>query len=347
MQHQPDLTCFVDTIHNRRSRRLTWYEHHIHPDLLAAALGEAPVGDPHRDPTLWEPFIRQCIAGHLRLGYDVVSWEVCPISFMERNALCRGLGPIQNRADLDRYPFDAVAERTRQAAERQFSLLAKNLPPGLGVVGGIGTGMMELLTSFVGYESLCLMLADDPELVADLARRLGDFQAGLWTWLLDRFPGLLCVARFGDDLGFKTGPLLPPSAVRDLIVPSYRRIVALAHARGLPFLLHTCGDIFCLMDDLIATGIDAKHSNEDVIAPFDTWIERYGQRIGLCGGIDVDVLARSTPDEVRRITLERGRRWRAKACGWALGSGNSIPKWMPLDNYRAMIDAAFALRAEG
>ena len=40
-----------------------------------------------------------------------------------------------------------------------------------------------------------------------------------------------------------------------------------------------CGyGIFEIMDDLIALGIDAKHSNEDEIAPFEVWIEKYNDR---------------------------------------------------------------------
>jgi len=57
------------------------------------------------------------------------------------------------------------------------------------------------------------------------------------------------------------------------------------------------------------------------------------------GGLDVDVLARSTPDGVRAATRAlidachpRGR--------YAVGSGNSIPSYVPVDNYLAMVDEA-------
>ena len=100
------------------------------------------------------------------------------------------------------------------------------------------------------------------------------------------------------------------------------------------------------MDELIDLGIHAKHSNEDIIAPFDEWIARYNQRIALLGGIDLDLLCVHTPDEVYQTVLEKGRRFRRTARGWALGSGNSIPEYVPVENYLAMIRAAQALRAE-
>ena len=58
------------------------------------------------------------------------------------------------------------------------------------------------------------------------------------------------------------------------------------------------------MHDVIDLGIDAKHSNEDIIAPFDEWIARYGERIGLLGGIDVDLLCQ----QHRRLPSTRGLR---------------------------------------
>jgi uroporphyrinogen decarboxylase len=99
------------------------------------------------------------------------------------------------------------------------------------------------------------------------------------------------------------------------------------------------------MDEVIALGISAKHSNEDVIAPFETWIDLYGDRIGLLGGIDVDILCRSTPADIVDLVYARGRRYRAIAKGFALGSGNSIPDYVPVEGYLAMLEAARKIRA--
>jgi uroporphyrinogen decarboxylase len=66
----------------------------------------------------------------------------------------------------------------------------------------------------------------------------------------------------------------------------------------------------------------------------------------LLGGIDVDVLCRRTPAEITGEVYEKGRRFRAAAQGYALGSGNSIPDYVPLEGYLAMIEAARRIRAE-
>ena len=113
---------------------------------------------------------------------------------------------------------------------------------------------------------------------------------------------------------------------------------------GKPFLWHSCGRIFPIMQDVIDLGIDAKHSNEDIIAPFDEWIARYGERIGLLGGIDVDLLCQKSPAAIVEEVFEKGRRFRVAARGYALGSGNSIPEYVPVDGYLAMIEGAQHIR---
>ncbi len=98
------------------------------------------------------------------------------------------------------------------------------------------------------------------------------------------------------------------------------------------------------MDDIIKLGIDAKHSNEDQIAPFERWIEKYSDRIGLFGGFDLNLLVLEKPDMVFKTVVEQGMQFRNMAKGYGLGSGNSIPEYIPVDGYLAMVDAVKEIR---
>jgi uroporphyrinogen decarboxylase len=98
------------------------------------------------------------------------------------------------------------------------------------------------------------------------------------------------------------------------------------------------------MDDIINLGIDAKHSNEDQIAPFSEWIEKYSDRIGLLGGFDLNLLVLEKPEIVYRTVLEQGALYRGAAKGYGLGSGNSIPGYIPVDGFMAMIEAVKEIR---
>jgi uroporphyrinogen decarboxylase len=168
----------------------------------------------------------------------------------------------------------------------------------------------------------------------------------LWSEMIRRYDDLFVFYRMGDDLGFKSSTLLEPDTIRQHILPHYRSIVNLVHRSGKKFLLHSCGNIFHVMEDIVATGIDAKHSNEDEIAPFERWIELYNDRIGLFGGIDVNTLCLNTYDEVLRIVYEKGMKFRHMSRGYGLGSGNSIADYVPVDGFMAMVEAVKKIREE-
>jgi len=94
------------------------------------------------------------------------------------------------------------------------------------------------------------------------------------------------------------------------------------------------------MDDLIDdVGIDAKHSFENAIMPVADFQTLYGHRVGVLGGVDIDVLGRSSPDEVRTEVRRIIDLCHPRA-RFAIGSGNSIPSYIPVENYLAMLDEA-------
>ncbi|MGB3087597.1 MAG: uroporphyrinogen decarboxylase family protein [Phycisphaerae bacterium] len=331
---------------NERPIRLPIYEHLINPEFMEklldkrfADLIEGDEADRKQYFDIYCDFYRQ-------MTYDTVSYEVCITEVLPEGGALLGerAGPIQSRADFERYPWDEVPKAFWDHAAPRFQMLSRCLPDGMKAIGGIGNGVFEVSEDLVGFEQLCYMQVDDPELFADLFRKIGGLMLDLWETFLSRFAKDYAICRIGDDMGFKTATLMAPSTFIEHVVPRYRRIARLIRAKGYPFLFHSCGKIFNIMDELIAAGIDAKHSNEDVIAPFDEWIERYGNRIGLFGGIDTDLLCRRQPDALFDLVLERGARFRQNARGYVLGSGNSIPDYVPVEGYLAMIRAAQELR---
>lgn len=342
----PDHRHMLDVLANRRPRRLPVYEHKIDPKIMEQVLGLAFADLERGDDADLSEFFRQFCRFFQDMTYDTVSWEVTLTRTLPDHGAIYGgrTGPIQTRADFERYPWHEVRERYWAAAERKFKAMGANLPPGMKAVGGIGNGVFEISEDLVGYQYLAYMMVDDPDLLADLYRRIGDILVELWIDFLARHGEHFCICRFGDDLGFRSNTLVAPAVIREHVIPQYRRVIDLIHAAGKPFLWHSCGRIFSIMDDVIALGINAKHSNEDAIAPFDQWISLYSDRIGLLGGIDVDTLCQQAPTEIVAEVVEKGQRFRRTANGYALGSGNSIPDYVPVDGYLALIEAARRIR---
>lgn len=343
---QPDFRHFEAVLRNQRPRRLPLYEHIVSPAIMERILGTSFAAMQSGDPCDQAEFFRQFCRFFKEMTYDTVSYEVCVGGILPGpTALGGGQGPIQSRADFEAYPWHELAARFWAEATPKFDALVKALPPGMKAVGGVGNGVFELAESLVGLEYLPFLQVDDPELYGQLFRMIGDLMVAIWSEFLPRYGRYFAACRFGDDLGFRSSLLTNPATVRQHILPQYRRVIDLVHGAGGLFLWHSCGCIFEVMEDVIALGIDAKHSNEDAIAPFDRWIADYGGRIGLLGGFDMDFLCGSTAQAVRAAVEERGARFRATAKGYALGSGNSIPDYVPVENYLAMVEAGQAIRA--
>ncbi len=346
MSFQPDYRHFMAVMHNQRPERLPLYEHIVSPNVMEEVLEESFAGLLDGDMSDKEEYFRHYTQFFKDMTYDVVSFEVCITPILpEHGALTGGgPGPIQDEGDFEEYPWGELSERFWEVAEDQFDALVRNIPDGMKAVGGVGNGLFEISEDLVGLERLPMMQVDNPQLYAELYIRIGDLMHEIWEKFLRRYATSFAACRFGDDLGYRSSLLTNPRTIRSHIMPQYKRLIDLVHSHGKPFLWHSCGNIFEVMDDAIDAGIDAKHSNEDAIAPFDKWIEKYGDRIGLMGGFDMDFLGRKSPDEVYDEVVEQGSRYREMARGYALGSGNSIPDFIPAENYQAMIRAAKEIR---
>jgi uroporphyrinogen decarboxylase len=113
----------------------------------------------------------------------------------------------------------------------------------------------------------------------------------------------------------------------------------IVHGAGRLFALHSCGNVHKLMDDYIDhVGIDAKHSFEDKILPVEDVYRRWGERVTIMGGVDMDLLGRGTEEQVRARTREILEVCGVKGTGYCLGTGNSVANYIPVQNYLAMLD---------
>jgi uroporphyrinogen decarboxylase len=131
-----------------------------------------------------------------------------------------------------------------------------------------------------------------------------------------------------------------PDVLRQFVFPWFKKYAALAHKHGKPFWYHCCGNVYDsgVIEDLIEdVRIDALHSFQDVIVPVTEFKTRYGDRLAALGGVDVDKLAR-LDDEPLRAYIRGILEHCLPGGGFALGSGNSVPNYIPLKNYLIMLE---------
>lgn len=348
MNFQPDYRHIVDAAYNREAARLPLYEHIVSADKIGEITG--------RDfSALYdgsEADIREYFHHYCRFfrdyGYDVIPFECCIGQVLPGGGAlgnCRIPPAIRTRADFDAYPWEDIPALYFKNNSRYFKALAQALPEGMKAVGGVGNGVFEIVQDLTGYQNLCYISADDEELYAQLFQKAGQVSRLIWARFLEEFGDAFCLLRFGDDLGYKSNTLLSGEDIRTHILPQYRPVIQQVHAKGKPFLLHSCGCIFSVMEDLIACGINAKHSNEDQIAPFPYWVESYGDRIGNFGGIDLDVVCSASREEMKEYIGDVIRVCSGHG-GFAFGSGNSIPDYVPAEGYINMIEIVREIRGD-
>jgi uroporphyrinogen decarboxylase len=241
-------------------------------------------------------------------------------------------GPITNWQEYGSYPWPEAKNFNTRALE----WCQKNLPDNMCMIGGLTGSIFENLSWLMGYETLCYALYEQHDLVTAISQRIIDLYRAEVEILLqfDRVK----VIWGSDDLGFKTGTLISPKDLRELVLPGHKALAKLAHDAGRPYIMHCCGNLTRIMGDLIEdVKIDGKHSFEDVIEDVREDKLRYGDRLSLLGGVDVDFLCRANETQIRQRvddTLERC----LPGGGYFLGTGNTVANYVPLENYLIMLD---------
>jgi len=318
-----------------------------------------PVLELHVDRPVKEAFLGRSIAedplaGEIefwyRAGYDFVEvWpgytfprehlearDTAPVGSGVRSWQVERDGVIQDWEDVEKYPWPKVSQVDFSGMERA----ARLAPEGMMIIPNTA-GVFEHTSWLMGIESFCYALVDKRDLVAEVFRRVGQFLLELHSALaeMERVGALW----LGDDLGFNTGTFISPAELREFVFPWHRRIAEVAHAKGLPFLLHSCGNLHGVLDDLVDyVGINALHSLPPGIYDIVELKARYGERIALVGNVDVDLLARGTPEQVRQW-VRRLIETVGPGGGLAVGSSNSITNYCRVENYVAMLEEVRAV----
>lgn len=349
---KPDAQRFVNVLMGRVQGVAPPLVEYIVDDVvmrpILMELLERPWVQVGQDRESQKAYLDNFIEFWYRMGYDFVRFEQslgfeenkllapdpAPRSAKQRAWVDQHHGRIQSWEDFERYPWPTVEGMDFFA----FEYLNDHLPEGMGLITCHGAGIFEHLSQIMSVEGLCLALYDEPELVKAVSDKLGGLLIAFYRHLLDL--DRVIVIFQGDDMGFRTGTIISPSDLRTYVLPWHKRLAEVVHAGGVPYFLHSCGNLEEIMADLIAdVGIDGKHSFEDAIVPVQEFQARYGDQIAVLGGLDLNILAGASPEAVRQKT-----RFLVEACGrrgrYAIGSGNSVPSYVPVENYLAMVDEA-------
>jgi hypothetical protein len=136
-----------------------------------------------------------------------------------------------------------------------------------------------------------------------------------------------------DDFAFKTGPVYSPELLREVVLPHARAVAAEIR---LPWIWHSDGNYMVVLEDVLSLGMNALNPLEPGCLDLEYLLAKH-PGTALAGGVDVDILARGTGEDVRRAvrecfaTMNRNGRYMA-------GSSNSIPDYCKPENVRTFFE---------
>jgi uroporphyrinogen decarboxylase len=343
----PDYRRFLQVLRREVPDAIPLIELAVHPDVVTALLDEPAPPTPDACTNT-----RRNVRLLHRLGYDVVKVSA-PIPFTvpritgddasdlssgQRTWVDQHQGTIGSLDDVEKYPWPTA--NTIDFAP--LDAARQTLPDGMRVIGFAG-GVLEFSMDLIGMEQFMYATYDKPDMIAAVIDRVGHIILSVFESYCQMEH--VCALWLGDDLGSRNGLLVSPALLEKHVFPWYRKFAELAHTHNRPFLLHSCGKTESLMPTLInQVGIDAKHSFEDNIQPVEQFLDAWGDRIAVLGGVDVNLLAvgetDAITDRVTRILEEAAPRG-----GYAAGSGNSIPNYVPPENYLTLIQTVARFNA--
>ena len=201
--------------------------------------------------------------------------------------------PVKNPADLQKlldehWNVDDLSARytpewedTVQAAETRDEIVL--------IDGGCYYWSLRAVS---GVDGASYLLYDAPELVDELLERVNY----VCIEGLKRASKLtkIDVIGYGEDVAFKTGPLVSPTMFRKLWIPRYRKLMDLAHDLGIHMTWYDSdGDLRQLLPDLIAAGITMTAPCEVAAGMSAPELRRsFGRELRMAGAIDKREIAK-------------------------------------------------------
>lgn len=198
-------------------------------------------------------------------------------------------------------------------------------------------GAFDMLRELMGEENACLAYYDEPELVEDVLKTIGDTAQRALEIATGRLP--IDQLSIHEDFAGRSGPLVGPSVIEQWWKPYYRRCWEIARTGGARiFQIDTDGNVNPVIEALLDCGINSMLPMEpaagmDLVA----CRARYGPRLAYLGGIDKHVL-RQDRAAIRR-ELEYKLQLREQP-GVVFGLDHRIPQNTPLDHYRYYVATA-------
>ena len=183
MKFIPNYQNIVDCALNKKPQRIPLYEHNVSDEIMEQMLDLKFRDLLDKDISKYFEYYNSFWE---KMGYDTVTFEACvTVVLLYGGALAHPMpGYIENEEKFISYPWHTVKDLYIHKFKPYFEALKANMPKSMKAIGGVGNGIFEIAQDLVGFENLCILSFEEPELYAKLFVKIGDLLMELWEWFL-------------------------------------------------------------------------------------------------------------------------------------------------------------------
>lgn len=244
--------------------------------------------------------------------------------------------PIKTRADWEKYKLPEVNTPDRL---KILKATIKANEADLAVVVGL-LGPFTMMTWYLmDFENLSMALFMDPDLLHDMVDAFVDWNLEVAKLAIDT--GGVDVFQISDDWGGTNGLLISPEHFGEFFMKPFKKLVQGLKDLGAPVIMHNDGQIWDVLDDLVATGINGFHPVEKSAGmDLKRVKERYEGKLCPVGNVNnKTTMATGTPEEVVAEVKECVK-FAALGGGFIISTDHSLHDDIPSENVYALIEAA-------
>jgi uroporphyrinogen-III decarboxylase len=179
-------------------------------------------------------------------------------------------------------------------------------------------------------------MMEEPEMFKAFVDRIGAFLVEFLKAQIKSGNGRLSGIYIWGDVAYKNGMLFNPKTWRELFKPYVKKLIDICHENNLMIIYHGCGNATPIYDDFVEIGLDAYNPLE-VKSGLDV-VEikkKYIGKLAFVGNVDVRVMERGNPDEIKREVLYKLQA--AKNGGWICQSDHSVSSDVEPESYALVV----------
>jgi uroporphyrinogen decarboxylase len=239
-------------------------------------------------------------------------------------------GLIKTQDDFDNYDWMNPASEDYGI----FHNAGKIIPSGMKIIA-TGGKIFTATWMLMGFNNFCVSTIENYSLIKKVFSKVGQIQFEVFKKIID-FDTVGAFAAV-DDIAYTEGLMISAEILRENLFPWYKKMGKICRKKGIPFIYHSDGRLWEIIDDLIDCGFNAIHPIEPKAMSSEDIAGKYGSRLCLLGNIEMDTLIRGKTDDIKDLVLQNLKTLAANGF-YACGSSNTITTPMPVENVAAMVE---------